>query len=1243
MKRTNIILQIIILLLIGELAFAQAVSDSVIIDDYLIYTDSNSNLYNYSLTTPTLSTQESQGNDIWLGGQDAGIMPLDIIYIDSVNKFFVYGYHRIIVLNGTTHQKEGVIDISNYGTSFFTQIDNYGIEDNNNFAYNPIKNQLYCVTEDLKIIAIDPNQDQVLFTIKQGDTYPKYDFKSLKYDSRTDKIVLVTSGFNMGTGIGTHYYTFYGNDYQTSSSRTFSFFTYSFAINKDRDVVYLSVKKNTAPNNFIQLRNIDGNTLLKEQNVGDAPQGKLLYINNTTNSIHKLFSFPVEHSTNNYTTGYAIDGTTDVFQSFSVSNFINSSTYNPDNNKVYCAYPGGVYVYNASNNNLEAQITIDENNFLTKSFSLSYNGQNKIIGGIASDFNRKSYSDGAYSIDCNTNEVTLINAIPNAYNIKAARNNANTTLLISATDCSVFEISPNGSYLGKTDLGGRTRKIIYNSVENKVYSYDPHIGKIYINDLDDNSSTTIDLGLLPYPNYISSIVFDKKRNKVYVAIYENDNKIRIIDGSTNQLLNDVIETSTNWIKQLFVGENDRLYCTVGGGTQPLRLYFIDLNTNDAYQYKILSSVVKWNYNAWFALTKTKDLIVAVNNPKDATNKIRVIDPQNGTFLETYIVTNPIGLAYNPLNNKIYSGSINEHGTRKSITVIDRSTGQVNYYSLNKDFMDIQYCDKGNYLAVLTAGNFNYLNPEPASIIYFDGTSNDMLSSLDVPSWTSCIKYNPVNGNLYAIIGLHYGSYGNNRAEVWNFNHFYGINSYVVLNMYETHFYEYISSKDQAVINTNDNQLIITTSCHSKLNVIQLEDEMLKVNGNDTYTWISYPKLERDETTDQPQLTRGVMEDIDPIPYKLELTYRMPPPFNMTYRTFSKEGNNWNESDLPYIQSTKGYKLNIHQAAESWLLLYGTRLAPDYSMQLKAGGKNWIGYFLLQNQSPMDALSQLLPDQLVSAKGHDWTLVDLATGPGDHHWKLTPEDAVIKYGDMVVVEVANDINIFEWYGFGNIPTEVDRTPQNFTYEEKADYTSLLIEPDTNNRPQEIGAFLDDTTCIGACVVFPTDTTVLLKSYDEGYAGDSIVFHMYYGTKSTGLKTNTVEKYYVFNKERGVNEQRIVKTGEHKKFYLISFNNKNKRSENFDESNLQCTIFPNPVNSNSKLVLSLENSTNVFVTLYDQTGKVMEKKTINNLSRGKHSLSFNSLFTTVSHCYSGVYFVIIIADNKISTKKILIINN
>ena len=139
MKRTNIILQIIILLLIGELAFAQAVSDSVIIDDYLIYTDSNSNLYNYSLTTPTLSTQESQGNDIWLGGQDAGIMPLDIIYIDSVNKFFVYGYHRIIVLNGTTHQKEGVIDISNYGTSFFTQIDNYGIEDNNNFAYNHIK------------------------------------------------------------------------------------------------------------------------------------------------------------------------------------------------------------------------------------------------------------------------------------------------------------------------------------------------------------------------------------------------------------------------------------------------------------------------------------------------------------------------------------------------------------------------------------------------------------------------------------------------------------------------------------------------------------------------------------------------------------------------------------------------------------------------------------------------------------------------------------------------------------------------------------------------------------------------------------------------------------------------------------------------------------------------------------------------------------------------------------------------
>lgn len=1210
----------------------QTVVDSTNINDLLINNINTGATYN-SPQSPATSTRESQVLSKWLGGQDAGIMPLDIIYIDSVNKFFVYGYHRIVVLNGTNFQKEGVIDISDYGVSFPDQMKNYAIEDNNNFAYNPVKNELYCVTEDLKIIAIDPSVNQTKYTIKQGVANPNYDFKMIKYDERTDKIIFVYSGFDMSAGMGTNYANFYGTNYQASTQKSFNFFTYSVAVNSDRDVVYLSVDHSNNQH-YLQLRSIDGNTLIKEQNVGSAPQGKLLYVNDNNNNIHKVFSFPVEHALNNYSHRYVIDGNTDAIQSFGLSTFITSAEYNPYNNEVYCAYQGGVYVYNADNNSQIAQINLNNSNFEEKTFCLKYNGQNKIIGGLGSEFDRISDNSGAYIIDGSTNTYTMINNVPYGFNIKADVNNTNNLLLVSSNDCSVSSITPTGNFSGKTIVGGKSRKIVYNSIENKVYSYDPHIGKIYVNDLSNNNSTIINLATLDYPDYISSVVFDKDRNRLYVALYQNNNEIHIIDCATDQVINDKIHTYQNFVKNLFYAGN-KLYCTTGQAT-PLYLEFVNLSTLNSYSFKVLKSTMKWNYFVWFGLTKTNDIIVAVNNPGDLKNKIRIIDSQSNNIIENYNVYNPLKIAYNPLNNKIYAGSIDDHHSQKRITVIDRGTGQINYYTLDKTLLDIQYCDKGNYLAVLTQGGLGGFNPDPATVIYYDGKTNNVIAQMDVPSFASAIKYNPVNGNLYTLVTFHLGSTGHNRSEVWTFNHFYGINTLVELDMYETHLHQYISSNDMAVFNTTDNQLITTTSCHSKLNIVQCEDEMLKVNGNNSYTWISFPKLTRDETTDQPVSTRSVMEDIDPLPYALNLTY-LTPPNSQVYLDFIKSGSNWFESLLPTVQSSLGYKLTIHNQAESWLHLYGTRLAPDYHIQLKAGGENWIGYFLQQNQSPLDALSQLLPNQLVSAKGHDWTLVDIATGPGNHVWQLTPQDAVIKYGDMVVVEVANDINIFMWNGFGNPPAEVDRTVKHYSYNEKADYSSLLIEPDTNNRPKEIGAFINDT-CIGACVVLPADTLVLLKSYEEGYSGDSIVFQMFYGTKNSSV--NKVDNYYVLNKERGTMEQRIVKTGEKQKFHLISFNKPKTNTLVCNNNTLSCEVFPNPVNNNSVIDISLTEKETIWLSLYSRDGKQLSTENAGIFNKGRYRLNLNHLIgNDLKH--NGVYLLKIIAGSKTAVKKLIVI--
>jgi hypothetical protein len=102
--------------------------------------------------------------------------------------------------------------------------------------------------------------------------------------------------------------------------------------------------------------------------------------------------------------------------------------------------------------------------------------------------------------------------------------------------------------------------------------------------------------------------------------------------------------------------------------------------------------------------------------------------------------------------------------------------------------------------------------------------------------------------------------------------------------------------------------------------------------------------------------------------------------------------------------------------------------------------------------------------------------------------------------MVVLRAISDIDDFQWSINGRPPyVAPDPGPVYYSYTLKADYTPIVIALDTTSGITEIGAFINDT-CVGASVVQPGDTVVVLNAYMDGLTGDSVYFEQHSPMKS-----------------------------------------------------------------------------------------------------------------------------------------------
>lgn len=395
---------------------------------------------------------------------------------------------------------------------------------------------------------------------------------------------------------------------------------------------------------------------------------------------------------------------------------------------------------------------------------------------------------------------------------------------------------------------------------------------------------------------------------------------------------------------------------------------------------------------------------------------------------------------------------------------------------------------------------------------------------------------------------------------------------------------FVYGQNQTVIVNSliSNRMHVANGGFSNISIIQRSGEQyVFVNGEN---WISFPTLPRQGNNGVN--TQSVLENITPLPFSFSLEGRVDN--SDISHVATKQGSNWDISDLPTVKSSKGYILDITETPQpDYLLPYsGTRLNPNTPITIYEGHKNWVGYFLPEQQDPFDALSNVLY-YLKTIKGQYWAAANMGT-PDKPNW-ISSEPYPLKHADMLILEPFNTTT-FVWHRMGTPGEESTfEDTQHFTYTPSGDYTPVFIEIDSTDRPLEIGAMVNDS-CIGATKVNAADTIVLIRSYVDNNSGDSVIFEKYYGTKST--EKYKVRNYFVYNPEKHSSEKRCIRTNEHKDFYLISFKNKLKDIAPADYNLLTVKVYPNPVVNNLNVMYNLSYNTNITLELYNLNGQIIK---------------------------------------------------
>jgi len=449
----------------------------------------------------------------------------------------------------------------------------------------------------------------------------------------------------------------------------------------------------------------------------------------------------------------------------------------------------------------------------------------------------------------------------------------------------------------------------------------------------------------------------------------------------------------------------------------------------------------------------------------------------------------------------------------------------------------------------------------------------------------------------------------------------------------------------------NNKIYLPNGAHSNVSVVDIEEFL---NLSEGTNWISIPRHTR---FDDPNGNFTFIENVFDRD-NFENPYNS---FYSDYLFVNNSGNQLYEANWPSgywvyipevstaptvnkVYSTRGYKVMVNSGYnENSISLSGILENPHTEIELYDHEENWIGYFLLESQDIFDAIADFEEDIFV-VKGKDYFCYrgDPMDGGGlpqpvePYAWFCDKLVHNISYGEMVILKTYKDIPDFRWSNSGITPEPIiNEEPLYFSYTETSDYSALIIELDTTENPVELGAFINDS-CVGACTLNANDSLAIIRGYLDSQPGDSVVFEEYFGTKSS--VNSRIYDYYVFNDRKQVHEKRIIKSGENKEAYFISFRDKDTTS--LDDLGDLVSVFPNPVNKQLTINYTLTVASAIEIAVFDAIGRKSITLLSANQPGGTYSVNWNLLGENNQKVNNGIYIVQIKINDNIINKKIVV---
>ncbi len=521
--------------------------------------------------------------------------------------------------------------------------------------------------------------------------------------------------------------------------------------------------------------------------------------------------------------------------------------------------------------------------------------------------------------------------------------------------------------------------------------------------------------------------------------------------------------------------------------------------------------------------------------------------------------------------------------------------------------------------------------------------------------TACLFSNPFNGRTYVYKKIDAAKNGEEQVKLYSFDpsdeipqwqsETLGMASYFpeydhTFNLSQFYFHNYITP----YINPYTNEILVPNGAHSSISKVEYtpnEQLILEPGVN----WISFPRLEEQGGTST--VDEVLLDKIIPSDYinGSSIRHLIAPTQSLMIRNYYNYS--W-QNFTDGIQSKKGYKINLDYPPPTTELdgtieLQGTILSPYTTMQLYENKKNWVGYFIPEEQDVLEALKDY-EGSIYDIKHQDYycywgdpTIIPYGAQPPtpEDRWNCDQLAHNIGYGDMLEIRPMTNIPDFKWNYSGNPPlVAIDESIEYYLYTETADYTPFIIELDSTENPLEMGAFVNDS-CIGACALEPNDSTAIIRGYIGDNSGDSVVFEEYFGTKSS--HNNRISEYYVLNEKYSIHEQRTIKTNENKHRYFISLKNKLAKDKGIKE--LMFKIFPNPARDEVSMVYNVEEESHVNISILDSFGRHISILFDNKQSPGNQIFNWN-LHAKGQKLIPGIYIIKLNINDNVIIKKLVI---